>query len=760
MSRHSLIPAVLLVALGWSVVHAAEGKEDSPVGYVHPLIGTAPSTTRSAVAHGAGTENSAQVVPAVTMPFGMTHWTPQTRHVETKCVAPYYYLDTLITGFRGSHWLSGSCTQDYGSLTIMPLIGPLETAPLQRGSRYSHGREVSTPSYYRVVLDDSGIDCELTATERCGFLRFSFPSVDTGYILIEPNSDEGQGFIRIDPAKNEISGHNPVHRIYQGWGEPAGFSGYFVARFSEPFVTFGVYEGSKVTPGASELGGRPGAGAYVGIGARATRQVVVRVGTSFTSIAQARKNLEREAAGISFDAARRRLNDRWGGLLSRVGVAGGNESDKVKFYTALYHAFLLPRTFSDCDGSYPSFAGGDSVCSSGSDVYYCDFSLWDTYRALHPLFNLLIPEVNASMMRSLLTKARQGGWLPIFPCWNSYTSAMIGDHAIAVIADAVVKSRMTLTEADYGYLRKNATEVPADRATYVRGKGVRALDSYIRYGYIPLEDSVKESFHKGEQVSRTLEYAYDDFALSQIARSMGKDADAEYFLRRSRNYRNVFDPARRCVAGRHADGTFTAEFDKTRRMPYITEGTPWQYTWYVPHDISGLMELMGGQKAFEDELDAFFAAGQYWHGNEPDQQVPFLYTYTDSPWKSQDAVRRILNDEYSDTPGGLCGNDDSGQISAWFVFASMGLYPVCPGTPDYAITSPLFERITLRLPKGRILVIRADGTSEGREHIRSMTFNGKTLDRFHIRHDDLVKGGTLRFFMQTSVPGLSGGQRP
>jgi predicted alpha-1,2-mannosidase len=734
--------------------------EESPVRYVRPLIGTAPSIARSAMAHGIGTENSAQVIPAVTAPFGMTNWTPQTRPVETKCVAPYYYADSLISGFRGSHWLSGSCTQDYGSVTLMPLSGVLRCTPGNRGSRFSHSSEVSTPYYYRVTLEDSGIDCELTATQRCGICRFSFTSADAAYILVEPNSDEGKGSIRISPGKREIAGYNPVHRIYQGAGEPAGFSGYFVAQFSEAFDSYGVYEGTEVHEAAEEIGGRPRIGGFVRFAPGAKKRIVVRVGTSFTSLAQARKNLESETDGLDFDIVQQRLRNKWNAMLSRITVSGGNDAHKVMFYTALYHAMLLPRTFNDCDGSYPSFAGGDSVCSAGNGGYYCDFSLWDTYRALHPLFNLLIPEVNAAMMRSLLTKARQGGWLPIFPCWNSYTSAMIGDHAIAVIADAVVKGTLRLTDEEYAYLKKNATELPADRSEYLQGKGVRALDSYMRYGYIPLEDSVKESFHKGEQVSRTLEYAYDDFALSQIAQVMGKNGDAEYFLRRSKNYRNVFDPARSCVAGRFADGTFTKEFVKTQRMPYITEGNPWQYTWYVPHDSEGLITLMGGRKSFEAGLDSFFAAGQYWHGNEPDQQVPFLYNFTGNPWKTQKAVRQILLDEYNDTPGGLCGNDDSGQISAWYVFASMGLYPVCPSTQEYSVTSPAFDKITIRLSNGKTLVIRADGANEGKNFIRTLEFNGKAIRNWHVRHSDLIRGGTLRFTMQASVPAAQGVGNP
>ena len=753
MRRLLVIPVVMCLTMPGIVALGMTPGGGSPVSFVHPIIGTAPSTTRSALAHGIGTENSAHVVPAVTAPFGMTSWTPQTRSVETKCIAPYYFADSTLSGFRGSHWLSGSCTQDYGSVTLMPVRGRFDPAPAHRAVRFDHGRETSTPYYYKVSLQAVRIDVELTATERCGYARFTFAGNDTAAILIEPNSDEGKGFVRIIPGRNEIEGYNPVHRIYQGWGEPAGFSGYFVAQFSEPFTSHGTYEGHELHESSRAINGRPGIGAFVRFAPGARKRIVVRIGTSFTSLAGARRNLEHETARLNFDAAAQRLKERWHGMLSRVTVAGGSDVDRVKFYTALYHAFQLPRTFSDRDGSYPSFGGGDSICTATDGVYYCDFSLWDTYRALHPLFNLLIPEINAAMMRSLLLKAKQGGWLPIFPCWNSYTSAMIGDHAIAVIADAVAKGAITLTADEYASVRKNALELPADTKDYRNGKGVRALDSYMQYGYIPLEDSVSDSFHKGEQVSRTLEYAYDDFAMAQIARAMGRTDDTEYFLRRSQNYRNVFDATRMCVAGRYADGTFTEGFEKTQRMPYITEGTPWQYTWYVPHDVPGLIALMGGEDAFEKELDAFFAAGQYWHGNEPDQQVPFLYTYTRNPWKTHQIVHRIREEEYSATPGGLCGNDDAGQISAWYVFAALGLYPVCPGTQDYAVTSPAFDRITLHLARGRTLTIRADGVSAGKYVIRSGVLNGRAITDGKVRHDELVKGGTLTYRVRGPLRG-------
>jgi len=325
---------------------------------------------------------------------------------------------------------------------------------------------------------------------------------------------------------------------------------------------------------------------------------------------------------------------------------------------------------------------------------------------------------------------------------------MIGDHAIAAIADAYIKGVIDLTESDYQILKKNATQSPEKFEDYVNGKGRRALKSYLRYGYIPLEDSVKESFHKGEQVSRTLEYAYDDYALSQIARKMGKEDDYTYFLARSKYYKNVFDPTVECVRGKFADGTFTNEFSKTERMPYITEGTPWQYTFYVPHDVEELIELMGGRDKFNRNLDKFFKADQYWHGNEPGQQIPFLYTYSGQPWKTQEIVATILKEEYSPEPGGLSGNDDSGQISAWYVLATIGLYPVCPGKNEYAVSAPLFENILIYFENGKTLTITADGMNTGKKKVKEIKFNNVKVKDNKIMHSEIIRGGKLEFVME------------
>ncbi|WP_298238575.1 GH92 family glycosyl hydrolase [uncultured Algibacter sp.] len=720
------------------------------VNYVNPLIGTAPSTTISALKHGHGKENNAQVVPYVTVPFGMTNWTPQTKATETKCHAPYYYKDSIISGFRGSHWLSGSCVQDYGSMTIMPISGDLKCLPEKRGSTYSHTSEKATPYEYQVLLNDYNIDVRMTATKRCGLLKFTFNNEGESHIVINPNSDEGQGFVNIDTLRNEITGFNPVHRIYQGWGEEAGFSGYFVARLSKKPNSVGVYQNETIFKGDTEISNLENLGAYASFNCKKGDIIYVSIGTSFTSIAQARKNLEAEVT-ISHETATNNLKSTWEQLLSKVKVEGKNEDDKVKFYTALYHSFLQPRTFNDADGTYVSFANGKKELNAGNVDYFVDFSMWDTYRASHPLFNLITPKVSADMMHSLFLKAEQGEWLPIFPCWNSYTSAMIGDHVIATVADAYMKDIINIDDKQYAYLLKNAFQTPSDFNDYKDGKGRRALKSYLKYGYIPLEDEVKESFHTNEQVSRTLEYAFDDFTLSQVATKKGDVKSAKTLKRRALNYKNVYSTQDSCVRAKYANGKFIDSLDKFVRQPYITEGTPYQYTWYVPHDVKGLVNLMGGDDGFNANLDNFHEKDQYWHGNEPGHQIPFMYNYSGQPWKTQELVSNIMKTEYSSDVGGLSGNDDAGQMSAWYVFAAMGFYPVAPSVPEYVISGPHFDDITLVLDSGKTLRIRAEGTSEGKKYIQSITFNGEPYHKTYFNHFDLMKGGNIVFTMGNTI---------
>lgn len=721
------------------------------IRYVQPMAGTAPSTTYSAIKHSesGGTEVNANTIPAVGLPFAMTQWTPQTRTSEVKCLPPYYYKDTLMSGFRGTHWLSGSCTQDYGSVTIMPVLGKLRIVPEAYSIPFSHNNEIATPAFYQ--LSTKKLISKITSSARCGMLEFTVLQDDSLYLLILPNSDEAKGFVKVDASKNEVWGYNPVHRIYQGWGEPAGFSGWFYVKINRKSGNTGTFSGNKVSA-VDSIFNQKDIGAYLGFSVKKGETIQVQVGTSFSSLNGARLNWQKELSGKGFNEVLASANNSWEKALGQIKISSAQEKDKRIFYTAMYHAMQHPRLFSDVDGTYPKFAGG-GLTKMKEGHYYDDFSMWDIYRAQLPLIELLQPKFTNALVRSLILKGQQGGWLPIFPCWNSYTAAMIGDHVTAFIASAYNRGiRNYDVEAAYALMRKNAFESPADFAAYANGMGRRALTSYLKYGYIPMEDSVQQAFHKKEQVSRTLEYAFDDYALSLVAKGLGKKMDYEKLHERALNYRHVFDSSTGMVRGRSYTGNWYFPFVADKRAPYITEGTPRQYTFYVPHDIPGLVTLMGGAAKFENALDSLFIRQEYWHGNEPGHQIPFLYNYTSSPSKTQQYVYNILKEEYSDGPGGLSGNDDAGQMSAWYVFAAMGFYPVDPVSGEYLLTAPLFNQISLQLADNKKFTIICHRNSDKDLFIQKIKLNGKSYTKNYLTHQQILNGGLLDIWL-SNQPG-------
>lgn len=699
-----------------------------------------------------GTSGGGQTFPSAGVPFGMTQWSPQTRDGEHKCIAPYYFADTMIQGFRGSHFLSGSCTQDYGSVTLMPMTGRLRLGAVERASAFTHAKEESSPYRYSVTLTDYGIQATITGASHAGILRFVFERPGMAWILIQSNSRVSEGAVTIDPKRGEIFGFNPVHRLYAGSGKPAGFSGYFVVRFDRTFTVGGTWSGNTRRDGSREQAGTDGApGAYVSFDIKPGDVVQAKVGTSFTSIEEARRNLDAEIPGWDFHRVENEARAKWNSALEKIQIQEPDAAKRHIFYTALYHSMLLPREFNDVDGSYPGFAGEGRIETAKGFTYYDDYSIWDTFRAVHPLFTLIDPNRELDMVKSLIEKGRQGGFLPIFPAWNSYTSEMIGDHAAAVIADAYFKGiRGFDVEEAYRLMRKNALEEPASFPEYADGNGRRALGSYLRYGYIPVEDTVPEGYyHRNEQVSRTLEYAYDDFVVGQVAQALGKKDDAALFAKRAQNYRNVIDPVTGFARGRHADGTWVSPFDPGVEQSYITEGLPYQYTFFVPQDMDGLIGLVGGRKAFIAKLDALFAGGYYDQGNEPSHQIAYLYDAAGAAWKTQMHVRELMEGKYFDRPDGLPGNDDCGQMSAWYVLSALGFYPVTPGLPVYQIGTPLFDEATILLPGGKRFRIIATGASKGNQYIRAAKLNGVPLSRAWITHQEIVAGGELVFEMSS-----------
>ena len=693
---------------------------------LNTMVGTAQANTKTAGLFGKGSEEHGQTLPAVLAPNGQNFWTPQTQDTEQKCIAPYYYADSLFQGFRNSHWIVGGCTQDYGSFTVATLGGSLRTSPTDRATRFTHADEVSHPHYYAVNLPDEHLRTELTASSHCAMLRVISDCDQLVHIVLNPNSDEGQGFVRIDTAKHQVYGYNPVHRIYQGWGEPAGFSGHFLLKYNAPLVDFGSF--------------KEGVGAYLTFQSVAGVPLELVAASSFTGEEGCLSNMKVEAEGKSFEQMKRELADKWIARLHTIDVEDPDTARVNQFYGALYRASFLPREFSD-------------AAPITHHLYFTDFSAWDTYRALHPLYNIIQPTLSGRMMQSLVDMYDVGGWLPIFPCWNSYTAAMIGDHCATILADAYVKGvRNFDVQKAYEAMRKNAFQTPVDSAEYKNGMGRRALTSYLKYGYIPLEDKVLDAFHTEEQTSRTLEYAFDDFAVAQMAKVLGHDDDYKQLMKRSENWHNVINPKTGWADGRHANGSWMGNTDLIHRQPYITEGATCHYTWYVPHNIPGLISVMGGSQRFEEKLDSMFGTSPlYWHGNEPCHQIPFLFNYTAHPWKTQRWVRHVLSTEYNDTPGGLSGNDDAGQMSAWYLFASMGFYPVCPATLVYELASPTFHRVTLNLENGRQFVVEAPNASSENIYVQKATLNGHSLSStsrsFSISHDDILRGGTLKFDM-------------
>lgn len=711
---------------------------------VDTRVGTAPSITATNSRFGRNSEEHGQTIPAVTTPHGMNMWTPQTRETEHKCVAPYYWADTLMQGIRCSHWINGGCTQDYGSFTLMPLLNHLETDALKRATTFSHDDETALPHRYSVKLPHEHVSVEVTASDRASIMRLVYDAPGEAFLVISPNSDESQATLDIDPFTSRITGSNPIHRIYQGKGEPAGYSGNFVIEVSKPLLNWGTYCDSAFIEQSRHISYVPGAGAYVSFAVEKGDTVLVRSANSFVDIAGACRNLAAEIPRWDYDSVETALAHRWNHELGRITVQGGDRTARRKFYGSLWRSSLLPRLASDVDGRYMAFGGrGIVMTKPDGQQYYDDYSMWDTYRALHPLQLILNPDKSAMMMQSLVDKAQQGGWFPIFPCWNSYTAAMIGDHCASVIADAYVKGvRNFDAETAFVYLVQNAYETPADSA-YRDGMGRRALKSYRRHGYIPLEDTVPYAYHKREQVSRTIEYAYDDLALSQLGCRMGHNDEAEDLYRRSMYALNVINPTTGYATGRHADGSWVTgdEANPHSFQRYITEGMPCHYS-FLPFHIDSLATRGGGRDELVKRLDSLFDDNYYWHGNEPCHHIPWLSTLLGDREKTARRVKYIMESEYLDAPGGLSGNDDAGQMSAWYVFAAMGFYPVLPGTADYVLGEPAFESVTLNLDNGNKFTIKAQDTHPFHPNI---LLNGTPVTTGTITHNDLTAGGILDF---------------
>jgi len=698
-----------------------------PVDWVNTYIGT-----------GGGSKigpDYGGTMPLVTTPFGMTNWTPQTRQNRIS-VSSYAYEDDTISGFIGTHqpavWMG-----DYGYVTLMPQLGNGQTTFEYRRMPFSHADEVTTPYYYSVKMGADParrIVAELTATDHCAHLRFTFPGNETGSVVLEATRASTVGYVKVDPARQEIVGYNPdrMDAHLSNVKLPA-FKGYFVARFRQPFVRQGVYQGVLPVDGQNEV-----TGAEVGGFVRFNAKVVeVQVGTSFISIEQARANLDAELPQWQFEATRDALKKKWNDKLGIAAIEGASDDERRIFYSGLYHALLYPRLFSENGRYYSAF---DDQIHDGES--YTAYSIWDTFRAEHSLLTLFAPERIDGMITALLQNYQQGGWLPKWPN-PSYTNIMIGTHADSLIAESIRKGfkGFDYTLA-YQALSKDANTPPdgdTTRRWLDREPGVpyeaRAGLTYAReLGYIPA-DKVSES------ASSTLEETYDDYAVAQVAGKLGKPEDYRDLMQRSRRYKNLFNAQRGFMQARNSDGSWANPADGW------TEGDQWVYLFAPLHDIPGVIDLLGGPGKFNSRLDEHFAGHHNHHDNEPSHHYGYLYDYGGQPWKTQAIVRQIAREAYSNTPTGVLGNEDCGQMSAWYIFTAMGFYPVNPASAEYLIGSPLFTRTTLHLPNGKRFEISAAGNSADHPYIQSARLNNKSLSAPLITYEQIEAGGKLDFVM-------------
>lgn len=700
------------------------------VSYVNPLIGS----QRSAIGYG-GT------MPFVTPPFGMTNWTPQTRQNKVS-VTSYNYDDPAITGFIGTHqpaiWMG-----DYGYVTVIPQVGQLRTTPDGRKLGYSHASETARPDYYRVSLDAGAggkILAEMTATERCAIFRFTFPKTGPARVIIEASRPGIAGGASVDPQTREISGFNP-DRMDSNLGPFAlrHFKGYFVVQFEKLPTAMRTYGMEDAQAGSSR-------GAYAEF--QPGQTVLVRVGTSFLSIEQARENLRREIPDWNFEAVQAKLHKQWENKLSRLQIGGATDADKTLLYTAMYHALLYPRVFSEYGRYYSAY--DDSIHTGES---YTAYSIWDTFRAENSMLTLLAPERIDGMITALLQDFKEGGWMPKWPN-PSYTNIMIGTHADSLVAEAIRKDFHGFDrEVAWQAVYKDAMTPPEgdttrrwrDRAPHTPYEARGGLTYYKELGYIPTDKTDEAS-------SRTLEDSYDDWCVAQVAKALGRMDDYRFFLKRSLNDRHLYNPAVGLMNGKTSDGKWAPlgvgkDSQNSRSVSGWTEGNAWVYTWSPLHDQAGLIQLMGGAENYDRKLDEHFAGGHNVHSNEPSHHYGYLYDFGGEPWKTQAMVRKIAAKEYAPTPGGLDGDDDCGQMSSWLLFTALGFYPVNPASGEYMIGSPMYGTMALTLANGKTLRVEASNNSAENVYIQSATLNGKPLGIPVITWEQIQAGGTLHFEM-------------
>ena len=707
MTKKLTLLLLALAALGCSPRSA------DPVDYVNPFIGTG--------FHG-------HTYPGATTPFGMVQLSPDTRAGNWDACAGYHYSDTTIDGFSHTH-LSGTGCADLADILFHPTTREIvihDGECVLQPYFFSHDDERASCGYYAVTLPDVNIGVELTAAPRTGVHRYTFAGKGPRQVIVDLLHTITEEKIDLCELRRTAPGELAGMRRTQGW-VPDQYV-FFAARFSEPFADVQL------------LGDKQAVLTF----APDVRTLTIAVGLSSVSVENARMNSLAEVPELDFDAVHARAVGQWRKALGDIVVEGGSRDEMTNFYTAQYHTKLTPNLMSDVNGEYRRHDQTVARMPEG-ESYYSTFSLWDTFRAWNPLQTLVDTALVNDMIRSMLDMYDSTGELPIWPLASGETGTMIGYHAVSVIADAYLKGIR-------GYDADKALEAMI-RSSNINKKG---SDYYTAQGYIP-------SNIKRESVSCTLEYAYDDWAIARMAQAMGRDDIFGEYARRALNYVNVFDGSTCFFRGRQSDGNWSAPFEEFATGRDYTEATPWHYRFFVPHDVNGLIQLFGSREAFIREMDRLFTLesdemqldvsdvtglmGQYAHGNEPSHHMAYLYNYVGQPWKTQELTRRLLHEMYAPTPEGIIGNEDCGQMSAWYVFSSLGFYPVCPGSNEFALTAPQFPKAVVRLANGRTLTVTADNPRRS-VYIASVTLDGKPIDRNYITYDELMQGGELHFALR------------
>ena len=716
-----------------------------------------------------GTGGHGHTFPGATLPHGMVQLSPDTRLFGWDACSGYYYDDTSIMGFSHTH-LSGTGIGDYGDILFMPVVGekPLIAGTAENPdegyrSRFSHEQESARPGYYQVLLQDDSINVELTATLRAGLHRYTYPKASDARLIVdmEPTIHGHQHPVTQIRVVNDSTIAGMKYTV--GWAKRHYV--YFYAVFSSPF-DYKLYSGTEYQSDSTSVTVNTAKAVISFRNLPADGRVLAKVGISSVDEEGARLNVEAEIPNWDFEGVMKQANTAWNEALGKIDIETSDNNSRTVFYTSLYHAFIQPSLASDVDGRYRTM--GHEIKQDASYTNYTVFSLWDTFRAAHPLYTIVTPEQNQAFIRSLLRKYDEGGILPKWELASNETGTMIGYHAVSVIADAMMKKQcdFDVKKALEACIRSSVYDTtgvtPMMDRQILNGKLMPVSIKYKNeLGYIPC-DKV------GGSVSQGLEFAYNDWLIAQMMKEHNRKDLYDKYMELSRNYRNYFDPETKLMRGRLSDGSWITPFDpaSVQRPSNYVEGNAWQWAWFVPQDVEGLMELVGGQKSFEAHLDTLFTTsseltgdpnaaadvtgmiGQYAHGNEPSHHIPYLYNYAGAPRKTQALVDHILRTLYHNDPNGLSGNEDVGQMSAWYALSAMGFYSFCPGRPVYEIGRPMFDKVTIHLSDGKDFVIQAKNNSEENKYIRSMKLNGEELAEPRFSHFDLMKGGELILEME------------